>query len=103
MSKNELIEDSGLTNITVTSGFGHNTQQPFVEMTIRRADWTTQMSPEMARELAHNLLAAADAAESDGFLVTFFRERIGVDDMRAVASLLVEFREYREKRQGGSE
>lgn len=98
-----MIEDSDITNITVTSGFGHNTQRPFVEMTIRRADWTTQMSPEMARELAHNLLAAADAAESDGFLVTFFRERIGVDDMRAVASLLVQFREYREKQQGGSE
>lgn len=93
-----MIEDSDITNITVTSGFGHNTQQPFVEMTIRRADWTTQMSPEMARELAHNLLAAADAAESDGFVVGFFRDHIGLE-MSHVAGLLMEFRDYREKQQ----
>lgn len=96
-----VIEDSGLTNITVTSGFGHNTQQPFVEMTIRRADWTTQMSPAMARELALNLLAAADAAESDGFVVGFFRDHIGLE-MSHVAGLLMEFRDYREKRQESS-
>lgn len=101
MTTNELIEDSGLTNISVTSGFGHNTQQPFVEMTIRRADWTTQMSPAMARELALNLLAAADAAESDGFVVGFFRDHIGLE-MSHVAGLLMEFRDYREKRQESS-
>lgn len=102
MATNELIEEEGVV-FEVSSGFGHNTQAPYVQVLIPKADWMTQMSPEMARELAHNLLAAADAAESDGFLVTFFRERIGVDDMRAVASLLVQFREYREKQQGGSE
>lgn len=98
-----MIEDSDITNITVTSGFGHNTQQPFVEMTIRRADWTTQMSSASARELALNLLAAADAAESDGFLIGFFRKEIGIEDMRVIAGLLVQFREYREKQQGGSD
>lgn len=98
-----MIEDSDITNITVTSGFGHNTQQPFVEMTIRRADWTTQMSPSMARELAHNLLAAADAAESDGFLVTFLQKTVGVEDMRTIATVLVQFREYRQEQQGGSD
>lgn len=92
-----MIEEEDITGIMVTSGFGHNTQQPFVQMVIAQADWMTQMSPETARELAHNLMAAADAAESDGFLVGFLRNTIGVDDMRAVASLLVEFREYRER------
>lgn len=98
-----MIEDSDITNITVTSGFGHNTQQPFVEMTIRRADWTTQMKPATARQLALSLFAAADAAESDGFLVGFFQKEIGIEDMRMIAGLLVQFREYREKQQGGNE
>jgi hypothetical protein len=98
MITEQLIEERGITNIMITSGFGHNTQQPYVQMLIGRADWMTQMPPETARELAFNLLGAADAAESDGFLVGFFRETIGIDDMRAVASLLIQFREYREKR-----
>lgn len=98
MAKNELIEEDDITSIQITSGFGHNTQQPFVQMLIRRADWMTQMSPENAREVAHNLLAAAEAAESDGFLVGFLRQGMGIDDMRMVASVLVQFREYREAR-----
>jgi hypothetical protein len=96
---NQTIEENGTINIMVTSGFGHNTQKPFVQMLIRRADWMTQMSPEEARGLAFNLLSSADAAESDGFLVGFFRETIGIDDMRIVAGLLMQFREYRENRE----
>lgn len=99
MTTNEVIEEEDITNIMVTSGFGHNTQLPFVQMLIKRADWMTQMSPATARELAMNLMACADTAESDGFLVTFLRKRIGVDDMRAIATILMEFREYREQRQ----
>lgn len=90
------IEEEDITGITCTSGFGHNTQKPFVQMLIPQADWMTQMSPEKARELALNLLMCADAAESDGFLVTFLLSKIGVDDMRAIASILVEFRQYRD-------
>lgn len=90
-----MIEEQGIT-FEVSSGFGHNTQQPYVQVLIQAADWMTQMPPSAAREVALNLLLCADAAESDGFLVTFLRERIGVEDMRAVASLLVEFRAYRD-------
>lgn len=96
LSGDTVIEEEGIV-FEVSSGFGHNTQMPYVQVLIPKANWMTQMPPESARELALSLLACADAAESDGFLVTFVRERIGVDDMRAVASLLVEFREYREK------
>jgi len=94
---NDPISEEGITHFSVTSGFGHNTQRPFVQMVIPRADWMTQMSPGDARDLALNLLACADAAESDGFLVTFLRKTIGVDDMRAVASILVEFRQHRDQ------
>lgn len=91
-----MIKQEDLVGVMVTSGFGHNTQRPYVQVVIEAADWSSQMPPEKARELAFNLLSAADAAESDGFLVTFLQQRIGVDDMRALASVLVEFRDYRE-------
>ncbi len=87
---NEQVE----TVWTVVSGFGHNTQQPFVEVIVRPQEIVTQMSPESARELAINLLAAADAAESDAFLVSFVRDRIGADE-RSAAGILFDFREWR--------
>lgn len=102
MSKNELIEEKGVT-FEVSSGFGHNTQAPYVQVLIKKADWMTQMSPATARELAMSLFAAADAAESDGFLVGFLQKTIGVKDMSAIVSVLVQFREYRAQQQGGSE
>lgn len=95
-----IIEEEGIGCISVTSGFGYNTQQPFVQMIIQRADWMTQMSPAEARDLAFNLLTCADSAESDGFLVGFFQNTVGVDDMRTVASILVQFREYRDQQRG---
>lgn len=98
MSNEPTIQDEGMSSIEVSSGFGHNTQQPYVQLLIHQADYSTQMTPETARELALNLLTAADAAESDGFIVGFLRNTIGVDDMRAIATILVEFREYRDKR-----
>lgn len=98
----EQIEED-ITGITVSSGFGYNTQQPFVQMLILRADWMTQMSPANARELAINLLHAADAAESDGFLVRFLQSVVGVDDMSKVSGVLVQFREYREAQKGDNQ
>lgn len=79
----------------VSSGFGHNTQRPFVQVVIEALDASTQMSPAEARSLALNLLDAADAAESDGFLVTFLRDKIGAEDC-AIASILTDFRQWRE-------
>lgn len=97
-SNDNPTNDSDLIDISVSSGFGHNTQRPFVQILIPKADWMTQMSPSDARGLALNLLTCAEAAESDGFLVTFLRQTVGVDDMRAVASILVEFRQWRDQR-----
>lgn len=98
MNTNELIEETGVT-FEVSSGFGYNTQAPYVQVLIKKADWMTQMSPATARELALNLMACADAAESDGFLVNFLRKTVGVEDMRAIATILMEFREYREQQE----
>ena len=92
-----MIEQEDITDIMITSGFGHNTQQPYVQMLIEKANWMTQMSPATARELAFNLLGAADSAESDGFVASFIRKLIGVDDKRVVVAVLSDFREYREE------
>lgn len=80
----------------VSTGFGANTQQPYVQVLIEAADWMTQMPPEAARELALNLLTAAESADGDGFLMSFFKERLGVTDVNQRAGVLIDFREYRE-------
>lgn len=98
-----MIEQEGLANVMVTSGFGSNTQQPYVQVLIEVADWSTQMPPATARELAFNLLSCADAAESDGFLVTWLRQRIGVEDPNALVGVLMQFREYRDAQLKGAD
>jgi hypothetical protein len=80
---------------SVSTGFGHRTQQPYVQVLIAAADWMTQMSPADARSLAHNLLAAAEAAEGDAFLISFLRKRVGAED-EAVSGVLADFRKWRE-------
>lgn len=87
----------------VTTGFGARERQPYVQVLIEAADFMTQMSPAKARELAANLIEAAEAAEGDGFLVGFMTERVGVDDDRAIVSVLSDFREYREAQRKGGE
>lgn len=82
--------------INVTSGYGHNTKEPFVE--INAPQLRIQMSPENARDLALNLLQAAEAAYSDGFLIEFLTDAIGSDPAQA-AMLLGEFRKWRETKQ----
>lgn len=82
---------------SVTSGFGANLRQPYVQVLIEAADFMTQMPPETARELALNLLTAAEAAEGDGFLMTFMQEYVGVTEVDQQAHMLHYFREYRDK------
>lgn len=87
----------------VTTGFGANTEQPYVQILIEAADWMTQMPPEAARELAANLTQAAEAAEGDGFLMSFFKERLGVTDTNQLAGVLIAFREYRDAQRKADE
>ena len=83
----------------VTTGFGHHTQKPFVAVTVGSKDFHAQMSPEEAIDLAHNLLACAEASLTDAFLIGFFRKVVGSDD-NVVVGLLQEFRQWREERGG---
>lgn len=81
---------------SVSTGFGHRTRQPYVQVLIKAADFMTQMAPADARALAINLLQAAEAAEGDAFLISFLRRKVGAND-EAVAGILQEFRNWRER------
>ena len=98
-----MSEQPNEISFMVSSGFGHRERAPYVQVLIEAADWMTQMPPAKARELAANLLEAAEAAEGDGFLMTFLGERIGVQDERALATVLMDFRAYREQARAEAE
>ena len=53
-----------------------------------------QMTPDEARDLALNLLQAAEAADTDALIARWVKQYVGGDD-RAVAVLLTELRKMR--------
>jgi hypothetical protein len=81
-----------LETYSVSSGYGANTQRPFVEIVAPKLRVT--MSSAEARALALNILEASVAAEADGFLVNFFVKEIAISQ-REAAGLLLRFRDYR--------
>lgn len=89
--------------INVTSGYGGNTHQPFVEIKLDKLfefhNKPVQLSPEEARDLAANLLQAAEAAEQDAFIFEFhsaFIEGTPDEKKNVGASMLIEFRKWRD-------
>jgi len=85
--------------INVTSGYGGNTHQPFVEIKTDKLKEPLQISPEEARDLAANLLQAAEAADQDAFIFEFhssFIEGTPEEKRNVGASMLVEFRKWRD-------
>lgn len=94
---NEDPDDGEIVVFSISSGVGARTREGYVQVIIESADFMTQMPPETARELAANLLSAAEAAEVDAFLMAFMRERVGASDEQAV-QILIEFREWRERK-----
>jgi hypothetical protein len=83
------------------SGFGHNTQRPFVALSYNGRK-IAQMFPEDAIALAHNLLAVAEASLGDAFLIGFLHTRVGAAD-HEIAGIIAEFREWRDKREESQE
>lgn len=87
-----------MANIAVTSGYGASTHEPFVTVEIDvKPNHPLQISPDEARNLAHNLLECAEAAEGDAFLVDFTRDEMG-QEMVVAAAVMLEFRKWREKK-----
>jgi|tagenome__1003787_1003787.scaffolds.fasta_scaffold20794040_2 hypothetical protein len=89
--------------VNIESGYGHNTRTPFVMFALANptesANPFVQVDTKQARALAYQILEAADAAESDGFLVEWLRRSDDIDD-RAMGNLLADFRAYRETLRG---
>jgi len=81
--------------ILVTSGYGGNTNKPFVMVEGEDFDQPIQFSPADARALAANLLRAAEAAESDAIIVNFLHGELELP-MEKVAEVLVMFRKFRD-------
>ncbi len=81
--------------IDITSGVSYQTGEGFVEL--QWGDKKGQLTPTEARLHALLILEAADAAESDAFMVGWMREQIHAPE-GAIARLLIDFRHYRDSR-----
>lgn len=79
------------------NGYGVNTDRAFVALSYNGRK-IAQMRPEDATNLAHNLLACAEASLGDAFLISFMRDRIGIE-MPQIAGLIQEFRVWRDQRE----
>jgi hypothetical protein len=90
-------EDELSSEFYASSGYGHNTRKPFIDLSYNGRK-LAQLSPESAIDLAHNLLSCAEASLGDAFLIEFMRERVGLEEPQ-IGGLLIEFREWREKRE----
>lgn len=91
-----MAEQKATTDqIFVNAGFGYNTRLPFVSLRLK--DVATMMRVEEARDLAMNLLQAAEAAESDQFIIEWVTKEMKGSDQAAVV-LLKSFRELRQSK-----
>ena len=82
----------------VESLYGYTTRQGLVQVTITDDESQTvaiQMDVTEAMNAVENILNASVAAQSDEMLCRFFTDKMGVDDVKRVAALLGEFRQYR--------
>ena len=84
-----------LNVINVTSGYGGNTRQPFVELKTDKLKEPMQLSPEEARDLALNLMECAEASEQDAFMFEFVSKELHAGES-AAAGILGEFRKWRD-------
>ena len=71
--------------------------EPFIQL-VKIIDGKRELMGQLAadelRELCANGLQAAEAAETDAFLVGYFRERLKLGDAQ-MAGVLADFRDYR--------
>ena len=93
--------------VSVDSGYGQNTKRPFVTLGIANptesANPIAQLSVDQARTIALQLLACADMAISDGFVMSWLGEAVTELNEKQAGILLVEFRAYRERLRGQGE
>ena len=75
--------------VNVTSGFGAQKRVPYVQLQI--GEFSIQLEPESARNIAFMLLEAAEAADTDAMVMRV----VGQEDEATAIQLLRLFRQYR--------
>src|SRR5438128_1686279 len=88
-------DDDAMEVLWASSMYGRNSQKGLVQIFIRGKE--VVMTPAEARQFALSVFVAADAAESDEFLLGFLR-RAGISDDEKLAAVLAEFRDFRIKK-----
>jgi hypothetical protein len=81
--------------IWAKSIYGAESQKGLVEMDVAGAEIT--VTPTEARAFAYSILEAAEAAETDNFIMDWFKDQGGVPDLETRMYILRDFRERREK------
>ena len=86
--------------VAVSCMVGLETREPLISLQVTDDSGTArlQMSPEEAREVAGNILEAAESAETDAFIVDWLKTTVKVDDDRKIATMLKAFRDFRDGR-----
>lgn len=82
--------------------YGFRTRKPIVKISYG-ITFETQMSPEEARQFAHSIFEAAEAAETDAFLMEWLEKRIGIDTDEGKVAVLADFRKWHENFRNGEE
>jgi hypothetical protein len=86
-----------LAHINMTSGVSVFTGEPFVEVVATDESGNRmrgQLTPADVRAHAMAYLEAAEAAETDAFIVTWLKETVGLEEQQALRALAA-FREMR--------
>lgn len=91
------VPDDGTDAITVSAGYGQQSQRGFVELTINET--LTQMDTAKAREVGLMLIQSSEAAISDEIVMTLFREKLGLDSVGR-SNILLALREIRQGTRG---
>jgi hypothetical protein len=91
--------EKGEQYIEIGSLVSARTGDPLVELKVL-PNGRAQISPAQAREFAVQLYEAAEAAQTDAFLMEFFTRDEGGPTRVQTYALVAAFREWREKRRG---
>jgi len=72
--------------------YGRQSQKGIVEL--RHQDWSLQLDTDEARQVALQILECAEAADQDGFLMSFTIEALNLTEAQG-ADLLTAYRKWR--------
>lgn len=99
--RTRLPGETKMGSVSVSSGFGMKSREPFVEIELP-GQTPMQLVVDEARFVAHLILEACEAAEQDGALTEWVRSAWAAESEdernKIAAALLMEVREFREKR-----